>query len=276
MLTLQNKWRQGLDLLRDWYRTDEVFYESIRIQPFSSGAYLRGMLLAGISSLFFQIYNFMSWPTLDAPLSAFHSLVQHLLFFNLCLQILLNVFSLPNRLRIHFQCWESSRAVEVDSAIRLIRAMLSSDSWLVNKLLGQALDFLALSNLVATEVYLWLSSRDDPLHGLMVSLCATNLLMFVCRIVVATIYSLSMHDPQVLSEARKRGLSKWDLQLLPTFVFTCREEVNNPDCSICLGCFDMGEMLCSLPCDKKHSFHACCIRQWLQRQNSCPLCQKLV
>lgn len=265
-----------LSRLRGSYRGDELFYESIRIQPFSSGAYLRGMLLAGMSSLFFQIYNLLSWPAQAAPLSTFHAFVEHLLFLNLCMQILLNVLSLPNRLRIHFQCWEASRAVEVDGAIRLIRAMLSSDSWLVNKLLGQALDLLALANIVATELYLWLSARDDALHSLMVSLCATNLLMFVCRVVVATVYSLSMHDPAVLSEARKRGLSKWDLEVLPTFVFTSREEVNNPDCSICLGCFDMGEMLCSLPCDKKHSFHACCIRQWLQRQNSCPLCQKLV
>ena len=72
------------------------------------------------------------------------------------------------------------------------------------------------------------------------------------------------------------GLSKIDLETLPTFVYTCREEVVNSDCSICLGGFEMGEMLLSLPCDKKHSFHAQCIRQWLTRQNSCPLCQRLV
>jgi hypothetical protein len=85
-----------------------------------------------------------------------------------------------------------------------------------------------------------------------------------------------MHDPHVLREARRRGLSRLDLDVLPTFFFCRRGEVNNPDCSICLGTFEMGEMLISLPCDQKHSFHAVCIRQWLQRQNSCPLCQKLV
>ena len=116
-------------------------------------------------------------------------------------------------------------------------------------------------------------------------------------------------------------------------------EVHNEDCSICLSSFDIGEMLITLPCDKKskrrrlsapqntmsrttdertnarrlsnaqslngendsmigrtsrlnstesvgttdtiktkrgHSFHAACIREWLKRQNSCPLCQKLV
>ena len=79
----------------------------------------------------------------------------------------------------------------------------------------------------------------------------------------------------VLAEARKRGLSRWDIEGLPTFVFTNLEEVNNGDCSICLSPFDLGDMLISLPCDSKHSFHAHCIRQWLTRQNSCPLCQRL-
>jgi hypothetical protein len=85
-----------------------------------------------------------------------------------------------------------------------------------------------------------------------------------------------MHDPQVLSEARRRGVSKYDLEKLSTFVFSKPEDCNNSDCSICLCDFDMGEMLTCLPCDKKHSFHSACIRQWLQRQNSCPLCQKMV
>lgn len=272
-------WTRLLAMLRDWYQPDEVFYESIRIQPFSSGAYLRGMLLAGISSLFFQIFNLVvHWPIFEAvmQLSLTNRIVCRLLMINLCIQILVNAVSLPNRIQIHFQCWESSRAVEVDAAIRLIRTMLRSDSWLVNKALGHMLDLLTLFNIVVTELYLWVAPHDDPLRSFIVSLCATNLLTFVCRIVVATMYSLSMHDPQVLSEARRRGLSKWDLEVLPTFVFSRREEVNNPDCSICLAAFDIGEMLISLPCDRKHSFHASCIRQWLQRQNSCPLCQKLV
>ncbi|KAJ1435276.1 hypothetical protein B484DRAFT_319053, partial [Ochromonadaceae sp. CCMP2298] len=75
---------------------------------------------------------------------------------------------------------------------------------------------------------------------------------------------------------RRRGLSKFDLDNLPSFVFSCCEDVNNADCCICLGNFELGEMLTSLPCDKKHSFHGGCIRQWLERQNSCPLCQKMV
>jgi hypothetical protein len=85
-----------------------------------------------------------------------------------------------------------------------------------------------------------------------------------------------MHDPDVLRDARRRGLSKWDIDTLPSFVFSCCEDVNNADCCICLGTFELGEMLTCLPCDEKHSFHGGCIRQWLERQNSCPLCQRMV
>ena len=238
------------------------------------------MLLAGLSSTVFQIYNLSCWPTADEMRSVsvlgYGHAIEMFLYINLLIQVLFNVIQLPFRLRIHFLCWESSRAVEVDAAITIIRSMLQSESWLVNKALGKILDGLMIFNLIITEVYLWCSSRTDPLRGLMISLAATNMLTIVARVLVATIFSFSMHDPQVLSEARRRGLSKWDLDVLPTFVYSKAEEVNNSDCPICLCGFEMGEMLISLPCDAKHSFHASCIRQWLQRQNSCPLCQKLV
>jgi hypothetical protein len=275
---LKRQWSKLVGNLRSLFpqsRGDELFYDSIRLQPFSSGAYLRCMLLAGLSSTFFQIYNLMSWPgaITYSPVSIY---LQRILFINLWLQIILNILQLPFRLHIHFLCWESSRAVEVDSAINLIRTMLRSESWLLNKSIGKLIDFFIVINLLFTEVYLWTTRRDDPLRTLVISLCATNLLTVVSRVVVATFFAFSMHDPFVLSEARRRGLSKWDLEVLPTFVFTSSEDVNNTECPICLCGFEMGEMLISLPCDKKHSFHANCIRQWLQRQNSCPLCQRIV
>lgn len=41
------------------------------------------------------------------------------------------------------------------------------------------------------------------------------------------------------------------------------------DCCICLGSMQRGVR--SLPC--KHSFHASCIKRWLEEKESCPLCQ---
>jgi hypothetical protein len=258
---------------------DELFYESIRIQPFSSGAYLRGMLSVGFCSYFFNLYNLTLWPDLGTNLNPVQSFVSTILFTVLLLQSIVNTINFPIRLNLHFKCWESSRSVEVDTAINSIRVMLESDLWIFNRLFGRILDSFSFFTVIFAEFYLCFGADvNDLLRPLLLSCCATNILTFTVRIIIAVSFSLSMHDPQVLSDARRRGLSRWDIEVLPTFVFTNHnmDEVNNIDCSICLNNFEMGEMLISLPCDKKHSFHATCIRQWLRRQNSCPLCQKLV
>lgn len=273
---------------------DDAYYEQIRIQPFATGAYLRGMLVAGFASLFFNFYSLSMWPDFSVPIAlvdtegnfpveqqqehfdSFHSLVEKCLYAMLLTQLFFNLLQLPMRIWLHLKCWESSRTINVDTAINLIRNMLHSDVWLLNRVLGRILDALSICTLLVGEAYLRCLPSDDPLHVLVVSLCSTNLLAIFVRLVIATVFALSMHDPQVLSDARRRGLSKWDLEVLPAFVFTSLKEVTNHECSICLAAFDAGEMLISLPCDNKHSFHASCIRQWLERQNSCPLCQRIV
>jgi hypothetical protein len=251
------------------------------------------MLVAGFASLFFNFYSLSMWPDFSAPFAlidtegnfpieqqqqfdSFHPLVEKCMYAMLLTQLFFNLLQLPLRTWLHRKCWESSRTIDVDTAINLIRNMLHSDVWLFNRVLGRILDALSIFTLLVGEVYLRCLPRDDPLHVLVVSLCSTNLLAIFVRLVIATVFALSMHDPQVLSDARRRGLSKWDLEVLPAFVFTSLKEVTNHECSICLAAFDAGEMLISLPCDNKHSFHASCIRQWLERQNSCPLCQRIV
>jgi hypothetical protein len=254
---------------------DELFYECIRIQPFAAGSYLRGMLSAGFCSMTFNVYNIMSWPALT-QLTAYDVGFEYTLYAIVLAQLVLNFVQLPFRLQINSSCWDSSRVVEVDEAINLIRTMLHSDAWILNRSLGLVLDVINLLMLLLCEWFLWTAPAEDLLRPQVVSLCATSLLTILIRVLVATVFGLSMHDPEVLSNARRRGLSKWDLDVLPSFVYSCAEDVNNCDCSICLGGFELGEMLTSLPCDKKHSFHTGCIRTWLERQNSCPLCQKMV
>jgi hypothetical protein len=45
-------------------------------------------------------------------------------------------------------------------------------------------------------------------------------------------------------------------------------------CSICLEEFTRGESVCELPC--KHIFHDACVREWLKREPTCPVCRKEV
>ena len=253
---------------------DDAYYELIRIQPFSSGAYIRGILASGFSSLFFNAYSLALWPDFAEIMPTRRNTIS-VMFWWLIFQLLLNLLQFPLRLKLHFNCWESSRAVDVESAVTHLRNMVQSDAWLLNRVLGRIQDLITIFSILVSEVFLWTTNTDDPLRHLVNSLIATNMLALIVRIFAITAFSISMHDPTVLAEARKRGLSRWDIEGLPTFVFTNLEEVNNGDCSICLSPFDLGDMLISLPCDSKHSFHAHCIRQWLTRQNSCPLCQRL-
>ena len=57
-------------------------------------------------------------------------------------------------------------------------------------------------------------------------------------------------------------------------VIACAEENENGDglmCSICHEMFSAGETAKQLPC--KHLYHSMCIRLWVRRKNSCPMCR---
>jgi hypothetical protein len=283
LLTEKLLGRKVRHLLIDRHQ-DEAFYDAVRIQPFSSGSYLRGMLIGGLCNMFFHLGMLLYWPSAGevTALTGTQHAVEWVLYAWLVTIVLLHYAQLPARLHIHLQCFASSRTVEVDNAVATLRSLFVSDYWLLNRALGWVTDLVSVLGVVMGELYMWGSYYSsggvtDPLCGTITSITTTIVLAFCIRIFIATLFCYSMHDPDVLAEARRRGLSKWDLEVLPTFVFSKLEDVNNPDgCSICLNTFTMGEMLISLPCDKRHSFHANCIRQWLHRQNSCPLCQKQV
>jgi hypothetical protein len=291
--------------------SDDFFFDSISLQPFSSSSYLRGMLLSGASSLCFNMYTLAAWSSMTASLGAEHAYLLYWLYFYLLANITVNVIQTPIRTSIHFQCWNTSRAVQNEHAVDVLRNMILGNCWMFNRCLGQVDMFLGVVNLMVTEAYLWVNPREqgvggDELRTLVVLVCATTLLTFIARVVSASVFSLVLSDPQLVTEARQRGLSKPKIDSLRTFVFSDLKEVNNDCCSICLSEFDIGDMLICLPCDQNkrtggggslrctppppvvhhhpddsqetpaHSFHAACIREWLKRQNSCPLCQKIV
>ena len=262
-------------------RSDDQFYESIRLQPISSGYYIRTMLVSGFCNTCFYLYHCLAWSFLTYNIENTTTLQQiylSWLYVTTIAQFALHIFQLPSRVQLHFRCWESSSATDTDASLLILRTMVQGDDWLYNRALNYVIYSIAIVNLVLSELYLWssMSSDSDPIRDLVVSLAATDMLSFWVKAFVAVIFSISMSSAYVLRDAKRRGLSKWDLDELPTCVFTSASEVKNCDCSICLTKFSVGEELISLPCDQKHSFHAGCIRQWLQRQNSCPLCQKIV
>ena len=61
------------------------------------------------------------------------------------------------------------------------------------------------------------------------------------------------------------------MQYLPSSVLNERKEGENDTCIICLGEFNIGDSVTTLPC--VHIFHTECIKTWLKSKNSCPVCQ---
>ena len=274
---------------------DDVFYEAVRTQPFSSGAYLRGFLISGFSNTFFHVYSLTFWKYTyyhHPDLTPNQNTAKTFLLIWLCAQISLALLQFPLRLNLHINFFQSSRSIDLDTAISILRRTVQGDVWYVCRTLGWLNDLIAVMGLVCIEIYLRNVDdvdnygKKDPLRSFMIALASTNVMSFIIKIFVGLVFGISMHDPQVLLEARKRGLSRLDLDILPTFVFTSKSDVMGVgdssvddcecDCSICMTSFDMGDMLIALPCDKRHHFHASCIREWLQRQNSCPLCQAIM
>ena len=76
-----------------------------------------------------------------------------------------------------------------------------------------------------------------------------------------------------LGEVKSRGLSEEDLKSLSTKKYCGKSKVNKegPQCQVCLSEYKAGENLVNLPC--KHDFHDKCIKEWLKRNASCPICR---
>lgn len=256
---------------------DADFLAAIQLAPFSAGIYLRGVLISGFSNMFFHSYNILFMPEVHHPLTVEQTSFYSVFYLILWLQFALNIIQTPLRVAIHFQCWEASRATDSEAASRILSDMIRSSVWWANRLVGWLVDGLAIASMVGGEVYLRTQdvTQADTLSPVIIALCTTNMLSFLIRGLVSLVFFIS-HDSSRLQQLHRRGLTAWDLEKMQTFVYAHTEEVNNTDCSICLTPFEIGEMLISLSCDKRHSFHASCIREWLQRQNSCPLCQKTV
>ncbi len=75
-----------------------------------------------------------------------------------------------------------------------------------------------------------------------------------------------------------KKLSKQEIDSLPIFEFKSSSSNNENDagdsvtCSICFEDYVKKDMIMALACS--HKFHSKCIKQWLQQNRRCPLCQK--
>ena len=74
------------------------------------------------------------------------------------------------------------------------------------------------------------------------------------------------------SAQQPQGITDESFEEIPT-VTAADVGLDGQQCAICMGDFEPDEELKMLPCSELHAFHTACIRQWLSKGTSCPLCR---
>ncbi|XP_048475566.1 E3 ubiquitin-protein ligase RNF38-like [Rhincodon typus] len=75
-----------------------------------------------------------------------------------------------------------------------------------------------------------------------------------------------------LGEAKPRGLTKADIEQLPSYRFNPNNHQSEQTlCVVCMCDFELRQLLRVLPCN--HEFHAKCVDKWLKANRTCPICR---
>lgn len=77
-----------------------------------------------------------------------------------------------------------------------------------------------------------------------------------------------------LGDVKPRGMKEEDISKLPTRTYRKRSSDKDSveECRVCLNGYKSGERLALLGC--KHEYHIDCIKEWLKRNASCPICRQ--
>jgi hypothetical protein len=127
--------------------------------------------------------------------------------------------------------------------------------------------------------------RDLSIKAVLDACCA-NLLVAIMRslLAIGVLYTNEVRQQRRQNRQQvnrqRRGLLEREMDALQRETFTVGAEAqvreSRPICSICLDRFETGDRLWVLPCDSRHRFHGDCIKGWLARNASCPLCTRNV
>ena len=91
---------------------------------------------------------------------------------------------------------------------------------------------------------------------------------------IRMISALSQNDNELRSEELNNSVSENFRNELEEKNVTNEMIDKKNECSICLDSFKENEKYIQLPCpEKNHHFHSNCIKEWLSRNNTCPLCR---
>ena len=68
-----------------------------------------------------------------------------------------------------------------------------------------------------------------------------------------------------------RPASEAVVNALPRVTIEASKTQEEQECPVCKDEFPVGQVVLVLPC--KHIFHEECIKEWLKRNNTCPVCR---
>uniref|UniRef100_A0A8C1GNW7 Ring finger protein 44 n=1 Tax=Cyprinus carpio TaxID=7962 RepID=A0A8C1GNW7_CYPCA len=85
-------------------------------------------------------------------------------------------------------------------------------------------------------------------------------------------YEALLNLAERLGEAKPRGLTKADIEQLPSYRFNLENHQSEQTlCVVCFCDFESRQLLRVLPCN--HEFHAKCVDKWLKTNRTCPICR---
>ncbi|XP_030644036.1 E3 ubiquitin-protein ligase RNF38 isoform X2 [Chanos chanos] len=85
-------------------------------------------------------------------------------------------------------------------------------------------------------------------------------------------YEALLNLAERLGEAKPRGLTKADIEQLPSYRFNpSNHQSEQTLCVVCMCDFESRQLLRVLPCS--HEFHAKCVDKWLKANRTCPICR---
>ncbi|NXL93995.1 RNF38 ligase, partial [Alectura lathami] len=85
-------------------------------------------------------------------------------------------------------------------------------------------------------------------------------------------YEALLNLAERLGEAKPRGLTRADIEQLPSYRFNPNNHQSEQTlCVVCMCDFESRQLLRVLPCN--HEFHAKCVDKWLKANRTCPICR---
>lgn len=260
-----------------------LFDNVYNAHPFAGAAFLRAFIACSFGLLLFHIHSFLSWPASDVFLNEGQTTdwlsLEYVTRKWLLLQVVVLTLQIPLRMEVQRALFRVSLARDTADATMRFKTVIASSVWKTNRNFGRVSFLLEIFGvgLLWWQGMCWPKDYDTmiELDVQILSINSSNLLVFLMRaiLLVSLLYFVQISVPA--RSQQRRGLSSGTISRLRKITYRASSATDSlTQCAVCLEVYEEGDFLMVLPCDVRHNFHSMCIEPWLQRMNTCPLCQR--